>query len=93
MNNLDYQRTLYLMNQTPLVDVELINIIKAKACIHPSPACMYNDMSRLKTLHPTFRMNKDNLHAWSGKGYLDFGKSQQQDYQIMQTRWIPWNLF
>jgi hypothetical protein len=40
MNNLDYQRTLYLMNQTPLIDIDFINIVENNS-LHSPISCLH----------------------------------------------------
>jgi hypothetical protein len=47
MNNLDYQRTLYLMNQTPLIDIDFINIVENNS-LHSPISCLH--VERYKTL-------------------------------------------
>lgn len=77
MNNLDYQRTLYLMNQTPLIDIDFINIVENKS-LHSPISCLhverYNDIDEVNNF---IIDERDNLQCIVGKDYLDFGKSQQ----------------
>ena len=77
MNNLDYQRTLYLMNQTPLIDIDFINIVENKS-LHSPISCLHAE--RYQTIDEVNNFiieQKDNIQCIVGKGYLEFGKSQQ----------------
>lgn len=77
MNNLDYQRTLYLMNQTPLIDIDFINIVENNS-LHSPISCLH--VERYKTLEDVKKIiaeQAENIQCVIGKGYLEFGKSQQ----------------
>lgn len=77
MNNLDYQRTLYLMNQTPLIDIDFINIVENNS-LHSPISCLH--VERYKTLEDVKKniaKQSENIQCVVGKGYLEFGKSQQ----------------
>ena len=77
MNNLDYQRTLYLMNQTPLIDIDFINIVENNS-LHSPISCLH--VERYKTLEDVKKNiaeQTENIQCVVGKGYLAFGKSQQ----------------
>ncbi len=77
MNNLDYQRTLYLMNQTPLIDIDFINIVENNS-LHSPISCLH--VERYKTLEDVKKNiaeQTENIQCVVGKGYLEFGKSQQ----------------
>lgn len=77
MNNLDYQRTLYLMNQTPLVDIDFINIVENKS-LHSPISCLHvQRYESTEDIASYLQDEADNLQCIVGKGYLDFGKSQQ----------------
>lgn len=77
MNNLDYQRTLYLMNQTPLIDIDFINIVENKS-LHSPISCLhvqrYQNMDEVKNF---ITEQAENIQCVVGNGYLKFGKSQQ----------------
>ena len=77
MNNLDYQRTLYLMNQTPLIDIDFINIVENNS-LHSPISCLH--VERYKTpedVKKNIDEQTENIQCMVGKGYLEFGKSQQ----------------
>jgi hypothetical protein len=77
MNNLDYQRTLYLMNQTPLIDIDFINIVENNS-LHSPISCLH--VERYKTLEDVKKIiaeQSENIQCVVGKDYLEFGKSQQ----------------
>lgn len=77
MNNLDYQRTLYLMNQIPLIDIDFINIVENKS-LHSPISCLHVERySTIDEVNNFIIDEKENIQCVVGKGYLDFGKSQQ----------------
>lgn len=77
MNNLDYQRTLYLMNQTPLVDIDFINIVENKS-LHSPISCLHVERyETIDAVHESVIAEKEQIQCVIGKGYLPFGKSQQ----------------
>lgn len=77
MNNLDYQRTLYLMNQTPLIDIDFINIVENKS-LHSPISCLHAERyENIDEVNSFIFDEKDNLQCIIGKDYLPFGKSQQ----------------
>lgn len=77
MNNLDYQRTLYLMNQVPLIDIDFVNIVENKS-LHSPISCLH--VERYETIDDVNNFiidERENIQCIVGKDYLDFGKSQQ----------------
>ena len=77
MNNLDYQRTLYLMNQTPLVDIDFVNIVERKS-LHSPISCLH--VERYESIDDVNNFiidERDNIQCVVGKKILEFGKSQQ----------------
>ncbi|MFN8237137.1 MAG: acyl-CoA reductase [Chitinophagales bacterium] len=77
MNNLDYQRTLYLMNQTPLTDIDFINIVENKS-LHSPISCLHLERyETIEAVNDAIMAEKDQIQCVVGKGYLPFGKSQQ----------------
>lgn len=77
MNNLDYQRTIYLMNQIPLVDIDFINIVENKS-LHSPISCLH--LERYDTVDEVNNFIIDeqkNIQCIIGKDYIPFGKSQQ----------------
>ena len=77
MNNLDYQRTLYLMNQTPLLDIDFINIVENDS-LHSAISCLHVERyTSIDDVHNFIIEQKDKLQCIIGKDYLPFGKSQQ----------------
>ncbi len=77
MNNLDYQRTLYLMNQTPLIDIDFINIVENKSLYSPISCLHIEQYEDINEVNNFIIDEKVNIQCVVGKGYLDFGKSQQ----------------
>lgn len=77
MNNLDYQRTLYLMNQVPLVDIDFINIVENKS-LHSPISCLHVERyASMDEVNNFIIDEKENIQCIVGKGYLVFGKSQE----------------
>ena len=77
MNNLDYQRTLYLMNQTPLIDIDFINIVENNS-LHSPISCLHVERyKRLEDVKKNIAEQTENIQCVVGKDYLEFGKSQQ----------------
>lgn len=77
MNNLDYQRTLYLMNQTPLIDIDFINIVENKS-LHSPISCLHAERyEKIDDVNNFIIDEKEKIQCIVGKDYLDFGKSQQ----------------
>lgn len=77
MNNLDYQRTLYLMNQIPMLDIDFINIVENKSLYSPLACLHYEFYNSDDDVINYIIDEKDNLQCIVGKEYLPFGKSQQ----------------
>lgn len=76
-NNLDYQRTLYLMNQTPLLDIDFINIVENKS-LHSPISCLH--VERYDTIDDVNNYiidERENIQCIVGNGYLAFGMTQQ----------------
>lgn len=77
MNNLDYQRTVYLMNQIPLVDIDFINIVENPS-MHSPISCLHVERYKvIDMVNNSIIENKDELQCVVGKNYLSFGSSQQ----------------
>jgi hypothetical protein len=80
MNNLDYQRTLYLMNQAPLADIDFINIIAHESLHSPISCLHYEYYDSLSEVERYVAAAQDNLQCVVGNtsipGSISFGKSQ-----------------
>lgn len=77
MNNLDYQRTLYLMNQIPLLDIDFINIVDNPSLTSPISCLHVEHYDSIDEVHNYIIEQKDNLQCIIGKDFMPFGKSQQ----------------
>ncbi len=77
MNNLDYQRTLYLMNQTPLIDIDFINIVENKSMQSPISCLHVERYNSIDDVNNFIIEEKENIQCVVGKNYLNFGDSQQ----------------
>jgi hypothetical protein len=77
MNNLDYQRTLYLMNQTPLLDIDFVNIVENDS-LHSPISCLHvQRYTSMEEVENSIQQETDDIQCIVGKDYLPFGKSQQ----------------
>ncbi|HNE50408.1 MAG: acyl-CoA reductase [Chitinophagales bacterium] len=77
MNNLDYQRTIYLMNQISMVDIDFINIVENKSLHSPISCLHYERYASEKDVQSYLETEKENIQCIIGKGFLPFGSSQQ----------------
>lgn len=78
-NNLDYQRTLYLMNQTPLQNIDFVNIVENKS-LHSPISCLHIERYETKSEVENFiESENENIQCIVGENYLAFGKSQQPE--------------
>lgn len=77
MNNLDYQRTIYLMNQVPMIDIDFINIVENKS-LHSPISCLHYERYTSPDQVPAYlEAEKENIQCVTGNHYLPFGSSQQ----------------
>lgn len=77
MNNLDYQRTIYLMNQIPMVDIDFINIVENTSLYSPISCLHFERYDTEEQLKTFLADEQENIQCVMGKGYLPFGKSQE----------------
>lgn len=79
MNNMDYQRTIYLMNQTPMKDIDFINIVENAGYSSPISCLHYEVYSDLNKVINQLENDKDQLQCIVSKDkrHLNFGKTQQ----------------
>jgi hypothetical protein len=76
MNNLDYQRTLYLMNQTKMLDINFVNIVENNALCSPISCLFYQYYKNNDEINSFINQENGNLQCIVGKGYLNFGQTQ-----------------
>lgn len=78
-NNLDYQRTLYLMNQNPLIDIDFINIVEVKGLHSPISCLYYEYYTSVEDVKEYLHDEATSIQCVVGniEGALSFGKSQQ----------------
>ncbi|MEN9448327.1 MAG: hypothetical protein RJA25_1617 [Bacteroidota bacterium] len=77
MNNLDYQRTIYLMNQIPIIDIDFINIVENNSLHSPISCLHFERYTSHEQVQAYLENEQENIQCVIGKGYLPFGKSQQ----------------
>jgi hypothetical protein len=80
MHNLDYQRTIYLMNRTPLIDIDFINIVENEG-LHSPISCLYYEyypaIERVQAFIDGRRQQIQCIVGNAGiEGSVHFGKSQ-----------------
>ena len=65
------------MNQTPLVDIDFVNIVERKS-LHSPISCLH--VERYESIDDVNNFiidERDNIQCVVGKKFLEFGKSQQ----------------
>lgn len=81
MNNLDYQRTVYLMNQVPLLDIDFVNITENSSMHSPISCLHFERYTSLDVVKQYIADEKENIQCIVGNVAIDniipFGKSQQ----------------
>lgn len=81
MNNLDYQRTLYLMNQTPMVNIDFINVVENKSLHSPVSCLHYEYYDSLEEVKDFLKKEKENIQCVVGNAAIEnilaYGSSQQ----------------
>lgn len=77
MNNLDYQRTIYLMNQVKMVDINFINIVENPALCSPIACLHYQVYENAHEISNFIESEKEKIQCIVGKNYIDFGCSQK----------------
>lgn len=81
MNNLDYQRTVYLMNQIPLIDIDFVNITENKSMHSPISCLHFEYYDTIHDVQKIINEEKENIQCIVGNVAIDniipFGKSQQ----------------
>ncbi|MFO8234391.1 MAG: acyl-CoA reductase [Bacteroidales bacterium] len=81
MNNYEYNRIIYLMNQTPHLDNGFLLLKEDKALSSPVGTLFYEKYTDLKKLDDYFSLHKDNIQCLISKSEqiydaIDFGKAQ-----------------
>lgn len=75
-NNLDYQRTVYLMSMKPMVDIDFINIVDNDNLGSPIACLHLKKYEKKKEIDEYIELNKMQIQCIIGKKYIPFGKSQ-----------------
>lgn len=79
-NNLDYNRTLLLMNQVPMLDIDFVNINENEQLASPISNLHYAFYENVSEVESALAEQKENLQCIVGKQdfcSVDFGESQQ----------------
>ena len=76
MNNLDYQRTIYLMSQTKMLDINFINIVENSGYSSPI-ACLYYEMySDEKQVLDRLKQDNEQIQCVVSHSAIEFGQTQ-----------------
>ena len=80
-NNLDYNRTLLLMNQVPFLDVDYVNIVENEGFASPISNLHYQYYSDINEVKTTVEENRNKIQCIVGQidnlTIVDFGKAQK----------------
>jgi hypothetical protein len=81
MNNLDYQRTLYLMNQISMLDIDFVNIVENKSMHSPISCLFYEYYDSLDEVKEFIAREKENIQCIAGhtsiENIIPLGKTQE----------------
>ncbi|MDX2361353.1 MAG: acyl-CoA reductase [Crocinitomicaceae bacterium] len=75
-NNYDYNKTVYLMNQLPLLDNNFMLLRESEELFSPLAMVHYQYYSTQEEIDQFLEQNKDNLQAIVGQNYIPFGQAQ-----------------
>lgn len=78
-HNLDYQRTVYLMTQVPLTDIDFINIVEQEGLESPIACLYYERYTDPAAVRAKLEADRDKVQCVAGYGYLPFGTTQQPE--------------
>jgi hypothetical protein len=77
MNNLDYQRTIYLMNGTAMQDINFINIVENQAYASPISCLHYEYYDDVESVIHQLKADENQIQCIVSKQHIPFGKTQQ----------------
>lgn len=75
-NNLDYQRTIYMMKQTPMIDIDFVNMTENDSLYSPVSCLHYTYYDDINEVYAYINKHEAQIQCIIGKDYLAFGKSQ-----------------
>jgi hypothetical protein len=78
-NNLDYQRTVYLMNQIPMQDIDFINIVENTGLTSPVACLYYERYQSIDDVNERLKKDALKIQCVTGKGHLPFGATQEPE--------------
>jgi hypothetical protein len=79
-NNFDYQRTNYLMSNTPYLPVDYVNIVEREQLFSPVSSLHYHHYSTADEIITYIEQHREHLQCIVGKeapATVEFGKTQQ----------------
>ena len=76
-NNLDYQRTIYLMSIQSMVDIDFINITENETMGSPIACLHLKRYTNIMEIQNYILTNAEQIQCIVGHHYIPFGKSQQ----------------
>lgn len=78
-NNLDYQRTIYLMSIIPMVDIDFVNIVDNDRMGSPISCLHIRKYKLTAEIDDFITINKNEIQCIVGKNNIPFGKSQSPE--------------
>ncbi len=78
-NNLDYQRTVYLMNQIPMVDIDFINVVENPTLSSPISCLYYELYKTLDAVNQKLEQDAEHIQCVVSKEQIPFGKTQEPE--------------
>lgn len=78
-HNLDYQRTVYLMTQVALADIDFINIVEHAGLDSPIACLYYERYADITEVNAKLTAEAVQIQCIAGHGHLPFGKAQEPE--------------
>ena len=77
MNNLDYQRTIYLMSQTKMLDINFINIVENSGYSSPIACLYYEFYSDKNIVLEKLKQDSELIQCFVATSAIEFGQTQK----------------
>ncbi|MEZ5023725.1 MAG: hypothetical protein R2728_10785 [Chitinophagales bacterium] len=84
-NNLDYNRTLLLMNQVPMLDVDFVNLVEHEMIASPISNIHYEFYDSIENVHQELDLKKEEIQCVVGNesSICNIGFGQAQSPSLM----------
>lgn len=76
-NNYDYNKTVYLMNQLPLLDNNFLLLRESEELHSPLAMVHYHIYKNQEELNQYLQLHEESIQVISGKDYIPFGLAQK----------------